>query len=64
MADALKLESASFTSTSALAREVEYLLQHESDKIIVIVRREHLESLSAELESLRGLGRMKVMVKE
>ena len=60
----LQLESWRFTTASACAREVERLIESEDCRLILVVHKEDLERISSELEPLRALGRMKVMVKE
>lgn len=60
----LQLESWRFTTAAACAREVERLIESEDCKLILIVHAQDVDRISAELEPLRALGRMKVMVKE
>lgn len=56
----LQIESSRFTTLSALAREIEALLESTDDKLIVIVNEKQFEELSVRLEGWRTMGRLKV----
>ena len=57
----LQLESWRFTTASACAREVERLIESEDCRLILLVHKDDFDRIGAELESLRALGRLKVV---
>ena len=57
------LNSSSFTSTSALAREINAWLEFSACKLVVKVRTlAEVEELENEMENFRTMGRVKVEV--
>ena len=58
----LILESSRFTNTSAVAREILALLEFSDYKIEVHMTAAELERVSNELENVRSLGRVTVVI--
>src|ERR1700690_2770090 len=56
------LEADSFTSTSALGREILAWLEFSNCKLIVRCSANQFEELSSELEDCKALGRVKVEI--
>lgn len=58
--DEFQIESASFTNISALAREIEALLESTDDKYILAVTEKQFAELSVRLEGVKTMGRLSV----
>lgn len=57
----LILESWRFTSVSAMAREIEALLENSTYKLVIQVRPREIEELSNLCESFKTLGRVSIV---
>lgn len=55
-----EIESARFTTVSALAREIEALLESTDDKYILAVTEKQFAELSVRLEGVKTMGRVSV----
>lgn len=57
----IRLESSRFTNLGAFVREVLALLESSSYRLILVIRPADRERLDNELESVKSLGRVKVL---
>jgi hypothetical protein len=57
----LQLEARNFTTPTALAREVLYLLDESDCKVIILVNEEALARIASELEGRVLMGRVKIV---